>query len=826
MKATRTIKILGYLIFTTLLSSQLKAGIFDNLQPTRIATGMQFTEGPTWHPNGFLVFSDINGNVIYKWSEENGLDTLIYPAGNSNGIECTKSNTFVLCRQGLRDISQMSATGVITPYISKYNNKRFNSPNDLTLSYLGSIYFTDPDFGANSTDRDLSYEGLFCIPYNQKEAVLIDSTLVKPNGLTFVSDWRTLYVCESSTNTIYSYFLRNEYQIQDLTKDKKVFLKVTGTGEIDGITSDVFGNIYVAFGDGGIKIFDKDGNSLGQITLPEKTRNLCFGGKYNNILFITAGTSLYKVEIRFFGDFIAPGLLGVPTDKSVIFNAISDKTLDAYITYGTDSSNMSLITSTTEYPANIPIEITLNRLNANTHYYYKLYYKVKDGTTYSKATSGNFFTQRAKNQLFSFAVEADPHLDEGSNYITYRNTLQNELNLKPDFLIDLGDIFMVEKFPIVDSFYMEQRSLLYRNFWDKVCSSMPLFIVQGNHDTELRWLSTNQANDPFNTATRIRKLNYPTPEPDDFYSGSQISELYVGERENYYAWNWGDALFVVIDPYGYTIEKTSDPWCFTLGKTQYDWFRKTLEESTAKYKFVFAHQLVGGDYIGRGGVEYAEFYENGGNNADGTYGFDDKRPGWGKPLHQLMVENGVQIYFHGHDHFYAQQEKDGVIYQEVPQPSFPGYTTVNNAATYGYVTGTIIPNSGHINVRILGDSAQVDYIGGYHVNNVNLGQINGASRRTYFVKAKSKSTSVSTMEITKNNLEIYQSAGYLYVKSIGKIKAQIILYSSTGQTIGVMNQGEIPSGTSMYPLPENLSKGIYIVKISAKNIRLTRKIIK
>jgi sugar lactone lactonase YvrE/predicted phosphodiesterase len=828
MKIFKGVTISLIFLQTLIISLQARAGIFDNLLPVQLATGLQFTEGPAWHPDGYLVFSDINANIIYKWSEAKGLEILVSNVGNSNGIECAKTNDFVVCRQGQRDVVRMDATGKITSLLFQYNGKKLNSPNDVTINYLGSIYFTDPDYGVALKDRELPFEGLYCIPYNSPKPVLLDSTLVKPNGLTFVNDWRTLYVCESSTNTIYTYTLTNEFQIQDIKKDKKAFLKVTGIGEIDGITSDVFGNIYVAFGDGGIRIFDKDAKEVGLIKFPatEKVRNLCFGGQFNNILFVTAGISLYKVEIRFFGDFIAPGLLGVPTSKSVIFNALSDKIMSAYIVYGTDPTKMTAQTATVEFPANAPMNITINNLAGNTKYYYQLYYKLKDQTTFKTATSGSFCTQRSKGQVFSFAVEADPHLDESSNYITFRNTLQNELKANPDFIFDLGDNFMTEKFPINDKYYIEQRHLLYRNFWDIVCNSAPLFIVQGNHDSELRWLSTNSATDPFNLATAIRKMYYPTPEPDGFYTGSETSELFVGKRQNYFAWNWGDALFVVIDMYGYVSDKGTDPWRFTLGKTQYDWFRKTLEESKARFKFVFAHQLVGGDNLGRGGVEKVDYCEHGGKNLDGTYGFDAKRQGWGKPLHQIMVENGVQIYFHGHDHIYAEQIKDGIVYQEVPQPSFPGYTVPNDATSYGYVTGTILPNSGHLNVKILGDSAQVDYIGGYHVDDVKKGLINGTSRRTYFVKAKSITTSIPNPSNLNNVVESYQSGSYLFVKSIRNIQAQISIYSITGQYMGLLFQGEIPSGTSDYKIPENLNGGLYLINIKAKDFQVTQKIVK
>ena len=807
-----------------LIPIELYAGVLDNLQPVQIVTGLQFTEGPQWHPDGYLVFSDVNGYKIYKWSEEKGLSVLVSSVGNPNGIACGKRNEFYVCRYNQHDVIKMDTLGNQTSLMSTWNGKRLNSPNDVTLSYLGSVYFTDPDFGVSG--RELTFQGLYCIPYNAiTKPVLLDSTLVKPNGLTFVQDWKTLYVNESSTNTIYTYGLVNESTV-DLTKNKKVFLKVTGTGEIDGISSDVFGNIYVAFGDGGVKIYDKSATLVGSITLPagEKVRNLCFGGKYNNQLFITAGVSVYKVDIRFYGDFIAAGLLGVPSDKSIAFNALSDKAMSVYLAYGTSVGNLSLQTPLASFQPNQPIDITMSGMNANTTYFYQLYYKLNGESTFKTGTSGTFTTQRSAGQKFSFAVEADPHLDENSNYYTFRNTLQNEAKLKPDFMIDLGDNFMTEKFPIVNSYYIEQRNLLYRNFWDNVCNSMPLYIVVGNHEGELGWLNTNQATDEFNLTNSIRRKYYPNPTPDGFYTGNDLNDLYLGHRENYYAWNWGDALFVVIDPYEFTPIKPSDAWGFTLGKAQYDWFRSTLEGSKAKYKFVFSHQIVGGDKEGRGGSERVNLAEMGGQNADGTNGFDTQRPGWGKPIHQIMVENGVQIFFHGHDHLYVEQPKDGIVYLEVPQPSLPQYTTTTSAAGYGYVTGTLLPCSGHINVSVTPDSAKVDYIGGYHVDNASLGQINGAIRRTFSVKPKVISA-VNSPESSSKTLEVYQSGQTLFLKSQLETDVQLHIYDLAGACISTQDNIQLSTGTNSLALPANLNHGLFLLNVSSKNLSKTIKIV-
>jgi predicted phosphodiesterase len=505
-----------------------------------------------------------------------------------------------------------------------------------------------------------------------------------------------------------------------------------------------------------------------------------------------------------------------------MFNALSDKPISAYVAYGTSASDLSLQTPVSAFDAAQPIEITLDRMTGNTRYYYQLYYKLNEESTFKTGTSGSFTTQRAPGDNFSFAVEADPHLDENSNYYTFRNTLQNAAKLKPDFLIDLGDNFMTEKFPLVNKYYIEQRNLLYRNFWDNVCNSIPLYIVIGNHEGELGWLNTQKADDQFNLTNAIRRKYYPNPQPDGFYTGNDLNDLYLGKRENYYAWNWGDALFVVIDPYEYSPTKPLEAWGFTTGKTQYDWFRNTLESSKAKYKFVFAHQIVGGDNLGRGGCERVYFAEMGGKNSDGTWGFDTKRPGWGKPIHQLLVENGVQIYFHGHDHIYAEQQKDGVVYLEVPQPSIPQYTVAANAAAYGYVTGTILPCSGHINVTVKPDSAKVDYIGGYHVDNPGQGQVNGTVRRSFSVKPKVIS---AVPEIKSSLYELYQSGKTIFLKSKTQTTAQIQLLDLNGKVLTSSENIPVINGTNSFSLPQLTSKGVFLLLAKSENYCQTIKVV-
>lgn len=289
------------MIAMLLYNGYAQAGITDNLQPVKLASGMKFTEGPAWNADGYVVFSDIDGNVLYKWSEKEGLDSLAYPSGNSNGIICTGKNSFLVCHQGFRVISSMTADGKLTPYIATYKGKKFNSPNDVEITKKGMIYFSDPDFGHNARSRELPYQGLYAVPAGQKEPILLDSTLNWPNGVAFFDDEKVLYVCESRTNNIFAYTLNAKGLIDDLSRNKKLFVKVNGNGLADGLVSDGRGHLFVAFNKGGIRVFDKQGAEIGQIAPPngEEVRNLCIGGTSGKTLFVTAGKSLYKIELTY-----------------------------------------------------------------------------------------------------------------------------------------------------------------------------------------------------------------------------------------------------------------------------------------------------------------------------------------------------------------------------------------------------------------------------------------------------------------------------------------------------------------------------------------------
>ena len=144
-----------------------------------------------------------------------------------------------------------------------------------------------------------------------------------------------------------------------------------------------------------------------------------------------------------------------------------------------------------------------------------------------------------------------------------------------------------------------------------------------------------------------------------------------------------------------------------------------MQNSVSPYKFVFAHHIIGGDPQGRGGTEYANFYEWGGENKDSTSGFAVNRPGWYKPIKDLLEENRVNIFFHGHDHFFDQQQLNCMIYQETPQPSLHNFNYPNQAAQYGYLSGLIKSNSGHLRVTVDSSGTLVEYVRVYLPSDTN-----------------------------------------------------------------------------------------------------------
>ncbi|TXI90089.1 MAG: hypothetical protein E6Q34_09540, partial [Burkholderiaceae bacterium] len=421
----------------------------------------------------------------------------------------------------------------------------------------------------------------------------------------------------------------------------------------------------------------------------------------------------------FSGDIV----LGAPTDSSVRIKLMSTTQSGLVsIGYGSSLNALTQTTATKNLTANSPLEFQLEGLPTDSQVFYVVNFQSDPSLVAAKSNTYDFRTARKSGSSFTFTVQADSHLDENSSLAQYQRTLDNILLDRPDFHIDLGDTFMTEKHtgpfdPIVrmatSQTMVDTRYIYERQHFGRISHSTPLFLANGNHEGELGWLNDGTANNIAVWANLARQKYYANPVPSSFYSGDTSNTNFIGSRASWYAWQWGDALFVVLDPYWNTkFQASKDAWNLSLGATQYQWLNDTLSKSTAKYKFIFLHNLVGGlDGQMRGGVEAASFYEWGGKNSDGSYGFDQKRPGWGIPIHQMFVKNKVTAVFHGHDHVYVRQTLDGVVYQEVPQPSALNNTSGANLATeYHYLSGVVQSSSGHIRVTVSPQGVKSEYV--------------------------------------------------------------------------------------------------------------------
>ncbi len=445
-------------------------------------------------------------------------------------------------------------------------------------------------------------------------------------------------------------------------------------------------------------------------------------------------------------------VLARPTDRSIAVSvACYESDLhEGYVEFRRDDADLPSRTPVQPLPTGVPVLFSLDGLTPDTAYEYRVRYRraapAVEGRTgeFESTERFAFHTPRAGidagGNSYFFTIQADSHLDQGVDPKFYEQTLANMLPpiapARPDFMVDLGDTFMTGKrgqaFKTALAQYDAQRYYLSR-----VAHSVPLFMVLGNHDGE-KGTSGTGADDigPWSYAQRTSR--FPQPLIDQaMYTGATGMEGGVGC--NYYAFEWGDALFIVLDPYWSTttrirgggggggnrgeagpggqrpndepLKPSDSSWTSTLGRPQYDWLTTTLEGTDAKYRFVFIHHLVGGmgGAESRGGVESSPYFEWGGMNADGTPGFAEHRPGWPMPIHDLLVKHHVSAVFHGHDHLYVSSQRDGMVYQCMPQPGNPRGNT-RSAAQYGYSSGTIHGSPGHLRVRVEADKATVEFV--------------------------------------------------------------------------------------------------------------------
>jgi gluconolactonase len=265
----------------------------------KLATGMQFIEGPVWTDadGGYLVFSDIPASELKKWTAKDGVTTFRKPSNQTNGNTRDREGRLISCEHETRRVTRTEENGEVSVLADRCIEGRFNSPNDVVVAADGAIWFTDPTYGLGKGEKpELKGRYVVRLGADGKSTALMDGNFNQPNGLCFSPDGKKLYVADSGKpHHIRVFELHAANQNIDWNSGR-VFC-VIDNGVPDGIRCDSQGRIWSSAGDG-VHIFAPDGKLIGKILVPESPANLCFGGKDNDTLFITARTSLYAVKIN------------------------------------------------------------------------------------------------------------------------------------------------------------------------------------------------------------------------------------------------------------------------------------------------------------------------------------------------------------------------------------------------------------------------------------------------------------------------------------------------------------------------------------------------
>jgi len=286
-----------------------------------LASGFEWSEGPVWDSaNKCLLFSDVPRNTIYRWpadgepaADAEGVSVFMKPSGftgiskygrepGSNGLAFDADGRLLCCEHGDRRVSVLTRDGGKRTLADQFNGKRFNSPNDLAIRSNGDVYFTDPPYGLpkkeNDPSRELPFFGVFRVT-PQGVVTLLTSDLVRPNGVAFSPDQKTLYVAQSHREkpVIMAYPVKDDGTLGT----GKVFFDTTpliptGKGLPDGLKVRPSGHVF-STGPGGVLIIDPKGELLGRILTGRPTANVAFGGPGGDQLYITAADALMRVAL-------------------------------------------------------------------------------------------------------------------------------------------------------------------------------------------------------------------------------------------------------------------------------------------------------------------------------------------------------------------------------------------------------------------------------------------------------------------------------------------------------------------------------------------------
>lgn len=258
-----------------------------------LGTGFSFTEGPVPDAEGNVFFTDQPNDKIMKWSVDGKVTTFLQPSGRSNGMYFDKKGNLVTCADENNQVWSIDKNGKNTVLLKDFEGKLLNGPNDIWIRPDGGIYLTDPLYPRDYWKRDRktqqSGECVYFLSADYKKLIRVADDLKQPNGIIGTPDGKNLYVADIKASKTYVYDINPDGTIAN----KKLFCELGS----DGMTIDNEGNVYLT--GKGVTVFNKDGKQIDHISVPENwTANICFGGKDQKMLFITASKSIYGLQMR------------------------------------------------------------------------------------------------------------------------------------------------------------------------------------------------------------------------------------------------------------------------------------------------------------------------------------------------------------------------------------------------------------------------------------------------------------------------------------------------------------------------------------------------
>lgn len=266
----------------------------------KLGSGFDFTEGPVWHPRErHLIFSDMPGDHMRKWTADGRITTFRKPSNKANGNAYDAKGRLITCEHATSRVTRTEPSGALTVLASHWDGKQLNSPNDVVVKSDGAIYFSDPTYGRVEyygvpRDPELGFRGVYRIATDRSLSLLADG-FGQPNGLCFSPDEKRLFVNDTD---------RGHIRVFDVganggLSSSRVWATPSGEGDggVDGMKIDRDGNLYCT-GPGGVHVFAPDGTCLGVIRLPEVAANFAWGDDDLCSLFFAASTSLYRMPVK------------------------------------------------------------------------------------------------------------------------------------------------------------------------------------------------------------------------------------------------------------------------------------------------------------------------------------------------------------------------------------------------------------------------------------------------------------------------------------------------------------------------------------------------